>query len=696
MVENCYILYPVNGDSEPIVSNYSGLTAYTSGFAYIETTGITSPSGCFYVLNIGEIECVPTEEITIDSGTTCSGLCYCYFIKTQSENTDVTYVDCDNNIVVQSLISGLTYNLCSRIYPQFDSESNIPLKITDICENNQCPPTLPTVKPTNECDVITLFPMKIQCLTQQPTSIFSYDGATTLLITGGTPPYTVFWEVGSYAPALTNLSVGSYTATVTDYYGDFTEVTTCVLTAETIVYSAMCFVVSGIVEENVVYITSQPQGVRNGKPYYVLTYGVTTLGYVIWQPQYEYWSFCQSMECQNGTFYSYLLDNGDLYPSGSTWQVSASTLYQITESYVGPCEIPVVPTDYDPLCVSLVIRSNELGYLSQELQIEVLPTNDLNGQPTWTSLDSQYFMYWNTGSTPNQWTFTGYPGTNVSLVNNDPSAPPLSNWVIYGTGEVLQMTVLSGECSVNQLVTVSVTKNNALCENDGSISVSAIGGTAPYQYSIDGGTTYQTSPIFLNLAPGYYDAFVKDSNNVIGSSTTIQITSTPSTTYVLTLTVNTVNNTFVVTAPTLPAGVTISFNLNMISNFSYYPTTLSPAPTYDNITTIDGYGIMTLYNTTSGVIPLSGPCTADVPINIAQQNLQYLNTLTIGSNQTITGSTTNQVINAPSGYCENAISNYQLYINTAVINNCKCCKVNLINPKPPMSYIINPTVPISF
>ena len=121
---------------------------------------------------------------------------------------------------------------------------------------------------------------------------------------------------------------------------------------------------------------------------------------------------------------------------------------------------------------------------------------------------------------------------------------------------------------------------------------------------------------------------------------------------------------------------------NMTSNFNYYPTTLSTAPTYDNITTIDGYGVMTLYNTTSGVIPLSGPCTADGPINIAQQNLQYLNTLTIGSNQTITGFTTNQIINDPTGYCEDAISNYQLYINTAVINNCKCCKINVINPVP--------------
>jgi len=91
--------------------------------------------------------------------------------------------------------------------------------------------TTPTIRRPNECDVITIFPMGVTCSVLQPSGERSFDGAATLIITGGTPPYTIFWEVGSYAPALSNIGVGEYKATVIDYYGDFTENTTCVLTA---------------------------------------------------------------------------------------------------------------------------------------------------------------------------------------------------------------------------------------------------------------------------------------------------------------------------------------------------------------------------------------------------------------------------------------------------------------------------------
>jgi hypothetical protein len=49
--------------------------------------------------------------------------------------------------------------------------------------------------------------MGVECFVQQPSSDVTFDGATTLVVTGGTPPYTIFWEMGSFAPSLTNLGV---------------------------------------------------------------------------------------------------------------------------------------------------------------------------------------------------------------------------------------------------------------------------------------------------------------------------------------------------------------------------------------------------------------------------------------------------------------------------------------------------------
>ena len=690
MIENCYILYSCDGSYDPIVSNFSGLSAYSETFVSIDIIDLgETPDTCFYVLSLGEMECSPTYNIDVNTGTTCVCQCYCYFIRSATQTTDVTYVDCNDTIVVDTIQEGQTYNICSKVFPQFDTETQIPIKLTDICQNNQCPPTIPTVKPPNECDVITIFPMTIECLTLQPTNDKSFDGSTTLIVTGGTPPYTIFWEVGSFAPALTNLGVGQYKATVTDYYGDFTATTTCVLTADTLTLSGMCFAVSGVSNQTTFYVYSESSGLKNGKPYYKIQYGVETIGYVFWSSELNYWSFCQTLECQNISNYNDLMTT-TFYPSGDTgdWDYISDSPYYLLQSYVGPCQIPTIPKDLTSLCVTLVVRSPKPGVATQSQQIQLDPSNDVNGQPSWSSSTGQYVIYWNTGSTPNQWIMTGYSSPYVSLINNDPTSPPLSNWQVQGSPEVFSMAVAQGECLTSYTISVSASVNDAACEQKGSITVSAVGGVPPYQYSINGGGSYQSSPIFNNLIPGIYSVFVKDSQTTVGSLTSVQVNNILPTTYTLALNVNYNNGTFSITAPVLPSGVTISLNLIMTSTFSYYPSTLSPVPTYNNITTINGTTPMTLVNTTSGTVPLSGPCTADFPITVVQTSQTYSNTLTFSSGQVITGSTTSSIINNPTGSCEKALGSYNLFMSNPVVSNCNCCQVILNNPK------LNPVPPI--
>ena len=56
-------------------------------------------------------------------------------------------------------------------------------------------------------------------------------------ITGGTSPYTITWSNGSVTSGISpqsinNLSAGTYSATIIDYWGDFTATTTCSIPKE--------------------------------------------------------------------------------------------------------------------------------------------------------------------------------------------------------------------------------------------------------------------------------------------------------------------------------------------------------------------------------------------------------------------------------------------------------------------------------
>ena len=73
--------------------------------------------------------------------------------------------------------------------------------------------TTPTLQRPNECDVITIFPMGVQCFVEHPSTDRSFDGTAALVITGGTPPYVISWDIGGFAPAISNIGVGEYSAT---------------------------------------------------------------------------------------------------------------------------------------------------------------------------------------------------------------------------------------------------------------------------------------------------------------------------------------------------------------------------------------------------------------------------------------------------------------------------------------------------
>jgi len=79
----------------------------------------------------------------------------------------------------------------------------------------------------NNCNVSNLRPLEVTCSPTNASSPETQDGSIQLYINGGTSPYTVSWTNGAQGTYIGNLQAGNYTATVTDYYGDYTKTVTC-------------------------------------------------------------------------------------------------------------------------------------------------------------------------------------------------------------------------------------------------------------------------------------------------------------------------------------------------------------------------------------------------------------------------------------------------------------------------------------
>jgi hypothetical protein len=87
---------------------------------------------------------------------------------------------------------------------------------------------LPVYRPQNDCQVFTLFDLGVTCnVIQNPSSPSSNDGILSLNVTGGTSPYSFYWENGQRSQTLSGISGGTYQCTVIDYYRDYTANTIC-------------------------------------------------------------------------------------------------------------------------------------------------------------------------------------------------------------------------------------------------------------------------------------------------------------------------------------------------------------------------------------------------------------------------------------------------------------------------------------
>lgn len=184
---------------------------------------------------------------------------------------------------------------------------------------------------------------------------------------------------------------------------------------------------------------------------------------------------------------------------------------------------------------------------------------------------------------------------------------------------------------VNPKPTVNVTPTDVTCEtcSNGKLTVSATGGTAPYQYSLDG-VTFQSSSTFTGLLPGDYLVYVVDNNGCNGQSVETNISvSIPVCDAPTTLTMGNISTTSA-TASWEASPNAISYEISYRpagqADFTVVSTpstsitlfNLTPAFTYElKVRSVCGNSVLSPYTGLTQFITANPDCSAPTTVSIS-------------------------------------------------------------------------------
>jgi hypothetical protein len=554
----------------------------------------------------------------------------------------------------------------------------------DCIEAFPCYTPTPTVTPVisayqNECGIITILPMGVDCVPINPSSNTSSDGQISLLITGGTPPYNVTWlNNGQTTPLISGLKNDSYTAVTTDYYKDFTATTVCdIFTKKDCTFSGAVYS----------YIPASPP--VDGYFYTVRITGGTSPG-----PYSIYYNGLPGTRDSLLTNLAYLYPSITEFATGLTFsQLTASTgvnilITEVTSSiylYNESCGtyvslIPPITISFKPFYLSWYKN----GDLNNPTYLNFTQSGfDSNNNPIWVNdIDPTVTITWTSPSwNLNNYTDNGAIFYSVSPVNSN---PPLSWDYDGGTSSIKTSSGVGANTSVSRSV-FPVSINQPTCSCDGSIMFNVNLDNPPFNYSIDNGVSYSTSPIFTSLCSGLYNLFVVDSSgNTYNKTITLNKPELPTTYTVSLWTTDTTpvsNNislvksyeTNVIVDPPLPDGAYVTFDI--IHNNSFYssPTSGTSLLTTSTVLTKNTSGI-TLNSVVTGNTQLVNTINGCQTEYVYQSDLsENWYSLTLTNADTIVINTTTRVDKTSTGQCVIGYSDDTYSISNISIKGCDCC-----------------------
>ena len=438
----------------------------------------------------------------------------------------------------------------------------------------------------NDCALKTIFPMEVTCVKTLPSETNSLDGQVGLYIIGGTPPYSIYTGTSTTAvgqstngqtfQVYNSVSAGTYTSTVYDFYGDYVQTVSCVLSGVPISIIANCSSISPTY-----------YGGNNGSFYITIDGGIQPFTYTFSGVTTTGNDSFSAAGLTAGTYTILVTDGGD-------------GIFQQTETVTCTVSNPtpiVYPTD---LCLTFELCGTPifLNFTSGSTQnyhpvYSLVNISDIGvtGMTLYYGTDGWF------SSIENQDPFSVATDCQIGIISftknpNTSDDQPTGIWIGGGIGDIVGVSanVLEGSCSSNNLANLV----NLHVQSNGYCSTLQSAGSATLiADSINGGPfTYYlnnvqiSSNIIFGLSYGSYVAQAVDSNGLTSNPVTFTIEEIqPSiVSSVSNVTFDIVNNTtksylIDVTYPDLPVNETvttkISLNLqiqifnNLVDNISF-------------------------------------------------------------------------------------------------------------------------------
>jgi hypothetical protein len=475
----------------------------------------------------------------------------------------------------------------------------------------------------NDCGVITILPMGVECYSINSSTPDSNDGRIYLTITGGSTPYSITWSNGLKDQNIKNLIPGEYVASVVDFYGDYSATTTCLVESDTFYmdYFQSC------TNSDYLYLT-----------------GLTSSNFV----EGLVYKFTTAQGC-----WTY---SGQTLSSGQT--ITGDTLSSGPFDTCEECDPPPPPLPFYP--TDLCLYTDSTPFTAYPFTFY----DFVNERPAYTgtsSASSAFTISYVSATTFSYWTVLGKTGS--VLKNSSNTFNPLGGWVEEGT--LNTWTAVSGSCPSSPVLSFNLTTTNESCEGscNGSVIIKAKGGTGGYQYKLFNGT-YQSSPLFNNLCPqSDTQFFVKDSSNTEVQGSFTILPGTKKVTYTLSL--QTKSSTSkedygnqviknldyeLKVSPPLPDGITIDVPLFIsVNNTTAEPgsaTTVYTPVLYSGTSTISP----TSNSLTSTNITVPSPYSFRYPYTTTQKTFSVLYpTVTLKKGLTVSGTVISTVTKISSG-----------------------------------------------